>query len=294
MIKNQTAAIFTGSIIAMFIDGAVEELVCLRIRDSDGFYPSVMYRTVRYNEFKQEHTGRMVLSARELSLKALLEPGHAGLLARICLTFREKDGNAMCSRIQRDGGSLYLHTLDGGEEAAVWSTPPVIRYAQPEQIYYWDVGLTYECAYLRADSTPMLDFFQPWRTDTFRLHPHGSDHRLYGGVRILDMAQTDYTLRLTVEDGLRCSHRVIYKNWNWSAITGAMIGLSLTTVREIDIEELTNGSHEAALRGYAGEHPDWRSDLAGDVSNFGYKLFLHETADPKTEFLVIAGYVCMT
>lgn len=286
-----------GKIVAMFLDEDVEQLICLRLCDGDGLYPSILYREVQYNQLEPEYRGRIVLSVRELTVTELCEPEHAQLLARICRDLGEKDGGGVCSRMKRCGGFLFLHTLDGGGEAIVWSSPPIIHYAQPRQIYFWDVGLTNERAYIRMDSSPMSDYFQPWRTDSFTLHPHGSDHRLYGGVRILDAAQTSYTLRLTVEDGLHRSHRVIYKNLAWSGITNGMAGIPLTLVREISVKELMDGAHETPVRGYLKEHQGVIPDLSGDLSDYmnsGYKLYLHETGDPDTEFLVIAGYIHMT
>ena len=85
------------------------------------------------------------------------------------------------------------------------------------------------------------------------------------------------------DDLLRC-HRVIYTNLSSYTSIKQILGLPLLRVREVTIQELKGRSCSKRIK---------EETLKEDVGN-GYKIYLHETGDPETEFLVVGNGIHMT
>ncbi|WP_125144429.1 hypothetical protein [Clostridium transplantifaecale] len=293
MSEGTIAMLYPAKIIAVAEDEGIGEMVCLRLRDSNGLYPSVMYPGIWCCPLNRKYIGRTIVSAQELTLAELCAPEQAKRLAAVCSQWGTENIEEIYSVVHQRGGTFFLHTMENGEEVIVFSSTPVIRYIQSEEIHYWDVGLSFMPTHDRMDWNTMSDYFQPWRTDSFSLLPHGNDNHLYGNVRIIDVAESEYALRLTVEDELLRRHSVVYRNCAWSTIKADQAGLPLTLVREISAEEMAG--HQTALECCLKDHPEYTRlfQWVPEDVDYGYKLYLHETGDPAAEYLVVAGYVHM-
>lgn len=138
----------------LVMDLAVEDILCLRLKDPSGFYPTVTCREVLYSQLSPADIGRTILSVQAIPPDKLGVPELEAVCRQYRLDSLDPDGQRL-SRLWPDTGSncCFIAWTWG---RPVWWWPAMWKSAgKPSgEFRYWENGYTYQDAYLRHTVSP--------------------------------------------------------------------------------------------------------------------------------------------
>ena len=117
---------YRGRIQMLVMDLAVEDILCLRLKDPSGFYPTVTCRDVLYSQLSPADIGRTILSVQAIPPDKLGVPE----LEAVCRQYRLGPPRLVVA------GDVEVRRKPSGE------------------FRYWENGYTYQDAYLRHTVSP--------------------------------------------------------------------------------------------------------------------------------------------
>ena len=132
--------LYRGTIKALTLDCTYEEILCIRLLDERGQYPTITYGTTMGSQLTPEQQGMFLKEVREITVQQLETEGHEG----VWKYFASLDRGNPCSYLTRmweKGYKLILHTDQTGKEYLVICSSLDITYQQNQKPPYWQLGI---------------------------------------------------------------------------------------------------------------------------------------------------------
>ncbi|MBU5230907.1 Uncharacterised protein [uncultured Clostridium sp.] len=145
---------YRGRIQMLVMDLAVEDILCLRLKDPSGFYPTVTCREVLYSQLSPADIGRTILSVQAIPPDKLGVPELEAVCRQYRLDSLDPDGQRLIHALARYRVKLLLHCMDLGPPRLVVAGDVEVRRKPSGEFRYWENGYTYQDAYLRHTVSP--------------------------------------------------------------------------------------------------------------------------------------------
>ena len=134
------ATLYKGTIQALTLDCTYEEILCIRLLDEQGRYPTITYHTTMGSQLTPRQRGRVLKTVRETTVGQLQGAGHEGVWRHFTPLDRGEPRSYL-TKMARRGYKLILHTDQQGEEYLVICSRLEITQGQSRCPPYWQLGI---------------------------------------------------------------------------------------------------------------------------------------------------------